>query len=208
MGKFTVGFFAPAERLKHAVYSMAQMQAKKGHTDQIHSTNCRVRKPDDHHVVNIVAMLGIMQSPEVDMLQIHGGSLNGVMKKVIKDESENDQPAHHHGARGVTGGDRLRVRIGNGPSSLVFSSQAYGGPDMQADHDQQPDSGGPNDLHVRLEKMAVAIDGLRPEKNLKITQQVGDNEEEHGTARDCHDVFFSERGVENSSQNHVIECGA
>src|SRR5262245_14608878 len=46
--------------------------------------------------------------------------------------------------------------------------------------------------------MPVTIDRFRAEKNLQVAQQVADDKKEKRTARDGHDVFFSQRGGERS----------
>ena len=48
---------------------------------------------------------------------------------------------------------------------------------MQPDQHQQSDAHGPKEFHVGLEKVAVAIDRLRPEKDLQIAHQMSDNEQ-------------------------------
>src|SRR6185295_13675643 len=72
----------------------------------------------------------------------------------------------------------------------------------------QSDAGGPQDFLVRLQKVAVAIDGLRAEKDLQVSQKVADHEQKQRATADRHDVFPAERSIKKIRGNvHANPAG-
>ena len=63
---------------------------------------------------------------------------------------------------------------------------------MQDEHEQQEDASRPDNFGIGLEEMAVAVDGLRAQKNLQIACEMADDEEEHHETGHGHYVFFAE----------------
>ena len=80
--------------------------------------------------------------------------------------------------------------IAFGASSFVFRGKPDGRPDVQSNDGQQADAHGPEQFHVALEEMTVAVDGFRPEKELEVPDHVADDKEEKQKAGDGHHKFF------------------
>ena len=142
--------------------------------------------------------------------QVHRLHHDGVMEQMIDDEHRHNQAAHHHGARGVAGGGRLPLRRHTRPvarSAVLPLSNAS--PTKCAAPIRQPsknDPGGPDDFRIGLEKVAVAIDGFRPEEDLQIARQMADNEKKQSRATAGHDIFLAERGTKQVAEKitHLI----
>jgi len=69
---------------------------------------------------------------------------------------------------------------------------------VQSDQHQQPDAHGPEQFHIGLEKMPVAIDRLRSEKDLEVAHQMSDDEQKKENAAGGHDKLLAERRFEKA----------
>lgn len=173
------------------------MQAKQSHAHDIETGDKRVFEADDHHFENIVPFLRIHEIDEILASEIDIFYLNGEMQKVVNDEDEDDDPAHQHRARCVSRSRGIPIRISDRPGRAVFSRQFDRCPDMQDQHEKQEEPRRPDQLGVGLKKMAVAVDSLGPEKNLKISGEMADDEQKHDQTGNRHDIFLAQRRFEN-----------
>ena len=126
--ELAVLFVLPAERMEHAADSVPEMQAEERHADDIEDGDDRVGETDDHHVVDVVAIFGVMQRFEVGVGEVDSLGLDGEVQEVIDDEGEDDQAADEHGSRGVAGTDRFVIAIASGARGAVFGAELDGGP--------------------------------------------------------------------------------
>src|SRR5688500_17050811 len=141
-----------------------------------------MRKAHDHHAVNIVPVSRVVQIHETPAGQydavgdeIHRWGLHREVEQMINDENENDQPAHEHRARSVTGHDHFVMLIAHRTRAPVFYGQLARRPNMQPDQHEQADAREPKKFWDSLEEGAIGIELLCPQKNL----QIPDHMEEH-----------------------------
>src|SRR5258705_481750 len=67
---------------------------------------------------------------------------------------------------------------------------------MHGHQNQKPDPRRPDQFIIALEKMAVAIDGLRTQENLQVAHQVADDENKQQESRHRHQVLLAQRRFE------------
>ena len=71
---------------------------------------------------------------------------------------------------------------------------------MDEDRRQQNNARRPKQFCIRLQKVAVAIDRFRPQKNLQIARQVGDDKQHQYPAAGRHEKFLSHRGTKQIAE--------
>src|SRR5581483_10706987 len=192
----------PAQGLKHGADSVAQMQEQQKHGDDIKGRNDGTAETNHHHRKHIVLILGVLQFREIPSRQVDSGRLYCEMQEVINDERQDDQSAHQHGARRITGGHDLILRIGLRPRRPVFRREFDGRPDVQQDQNEEDDPRRPEDFGVGLQQVAIAVDGFRPQKDLQIPQQVQQHEQEKRQAGYGHDELLSQRRCKQVASVH------
>ena len=74
---------------------------------------------------------GVLKIHEILMGQIDVLPLDGEMEQMVDDKNENNNPAHQHRARGVTGRNHLVLAIGNRACPPVFHGELRGGHDVE-----------------------------------------------------------------------------
>ena len=90
---------------------MAEMQAKQRHAEKIEPRHPNIVEAHDHHSENIMPLLRIDEAHKTLSSQVDVLHLRGEVQQVINHKNKNDDPAHEHRARSVTGADRLVLRV-------------------------------------------------------------------------------------------------
>src|SRR5205807_9857676 len=120
-----------AERLKHAALTVAEMQAKQRHADDVEAGDPSIAEADDPHFENVVAFWGIREVHDVLMGEIDPFCLHREVQEMINEENEDDDSAHQHGTRSVSRADGLPFSISDREGSFVLVGTLHSGPDVQ-----------------------------------------------------------------------------
>src|SRR6185503_17917789 len=111
---FAVGSAFPSHRLEHTAHAMTQVQAEQPEAKHVKTGYPEIRKPGNHHPINVMASLFIFEQSEIFSQQIDLLALDGEMQQMVDNEDGDNDAAHQHGPRGMTGRHHLVVRVGNG----------------------------------------------------------------------------------------------
>src|SRR5438128_1901573 len=115
----TVNLVFPPDGLKQRAGAVTEMEAKQTHREEVKAGDQRMREAGDHHAIDVVSAF-VLQLPEILSSEIERLHLHGEVQQMINHEPGDDQSAHQHGARGVTGGRRIPVRVWNRARCLVL----------------------------------------------------------------------------------------
>jgi hypothetical protein len=153
------------ERLEHGADAMAQVDAQQADAQNVEARDPVIRKPDDHHPVNVVPTVGVAQvaKPGINNHQ-------SVVGQMECHEREYNQTAPNHRSGGEAGVHDFLHFIAGAARRPVFQRQRNGGPNMYAHEHQQANARRPEDLRSRLQKVAVAVDRLWSEKYLQVPE--------------------------------------
>ncbi len=165
------------------------MQTEQEHRENVKARNERMRKADDHHRVEVV----VIERIEREGVEAGIGSANREMEDMINDEGKEDQPAHYHAAGGKSRFDRFFAPVTVGARAAVFDRKPDRIINMEEDSQKQPAPNDP-DQHTELAQFfGVAVDPLRSEENLEVSEEVTDDEKNQDQARGGRDHFPSDR---------------
>ena len=125
------------------------------------------------------------------------------MEEMKHDESEHDQPAHHHVARRVTGLDVIPLLIAVRTSPPVLQCEADGEINVKENCNQQRDSHQPKERPEVSQMLRIIIDPTRSEKNLQISKEMPDDKEHQNDAGKGDDHFFTDgRAIKRGEGSH------
>lgn len=171
-----------AQRLEHALHTVAQVRAQQAHSDQVCSRNPPDAEPKNDIGVNVsFRILGVRGT-------------HGQVQKVINDEGRYRRSRQIHRSGRACGDTIGLLRVGGGTSLRVDAHQLNGCQNMEANGGQQAQTGSPDDFRDALQLRRIAIDGLRTKENLEVAQKVYGYEEVECCPRSSHYGFFNDDG--------------
>src|ERR1043166_9537346 len=179
---------------------MFEMHQEQKHRDDVERRDVGTLKTVDHHRVNIVVPGGI----EVKLIETRIGDSPGEMSEVVNDERENNQTAHYHVTRGELCLHISLFDVVFGSRASVFDRKLNREIDMQDHRDQQDDACEPQQDAKVAQMLRVTVDPIRPEKDLEVTEQVADHEQNENHAGNGDDHFPADRGLPKSRAHFAL----
>ncbi len=85
-------------------------------------------------------------------------------------------------------------RIGHGPCLVLQRVELKGDHDVGRDRYEEHDTRAPEQFDVGLQKSGIGVEPIRTQEDLKVSEQVADDEAEKHDAGDGHNGLFHNGG--------------
>ncbi len=168
------------ERLKHAPQPVIEVQAQQQHREDV-ERRYRNHLKAGHHVAVHVARL---------IMRIHVAERE--IEQMINHERQDDGPAPVHGSRRVGRSGGLLHPVSHRPRVNIARRQLYRRPDVQQHHREQHDPHAPQQRGHGTQQHGVAIQLSGAFIDLKIADQMPDDEQKQNAPAHRHRGFLAD----------------
>ena len=127
---------------------------------------------------------------------------DGEVGEVKKDEGEEDDTAHAHGAGGIGGLHDAVDGIALGAGAAVGKGQQDRHPDVYAHTNKQEQANTPKCRAWQdvVQFVGVGVDHLSSQENLEITQHMPHDEQHQNQSGFCHEDFATDGGFKKTAK--------
>ena len=161
------------------------MKSKQKHGQDVKGRDQRMGKANNHHRVDVV----MIERIERKGVKARIGSTDREVQDVIDDQGEKDDPAPDHAARSEGGFDGLLAFVMPGPRPAVLDGEPDRVINVEDDDEEQNAADDPEERPKLPEMLGVAVNPLRPEENLEVTEEMADDEQNQDHPGHRHDHF-------------------
>ena len=164
------------------------MESEEEHRQNVKPRNERTQKSEDHHRVNVVMPKWIhCQSGKARV-----GRAQGKMEQVKDNEGEQDNAAHDHRARSESRFYNFLAPIARRTGAPIFDGKPDRVIDMHQDGEEKKRSNDPKQRTKSAQVLGVAINPVRPEKNLQVAEEMADDKKDENHPAHCHNQLPSD----------------
>ncbi len=165
------------------------MEREQEHSEDVKGRNVDVLKAVNHHGVDVVAVerVGLeQQEPGI-------GDSDGEVREVIKNKGENDQAAQGHVTRGESRFHVVPFLVARRAGAAILDRQTDRVENVQEHIHEKKNPDDPEQGAELAQMFRVAVDPVRPEKNLQIPEKMSEDESDQNDASQRDDHLLADR---------------